>query len=190
MEHRPVQRQWRGRVRYGPPDPSGPDDLRRSHGGRPPLPVDVGVSENGTGSASPVTSIFRNPNGVWGGPATNTFGACNDGTTNDPPAGVVTTVLVLPPPPVTVVVGGTQQLTAVAFDAVNQPMAGVTFTWSTSAGAVATVDAAGLVAGVTVGSATITATAPNGVSGNVSVTVNAAAPMRDVITRVLRNLGA
>ena len=141
------------------------------------LSVDVGVSENGTGSASPVTSISRNPNGVWGGPAANTFGACNDGTTNDPPAGVVTTVLVLPPPPVTVVVGGTQQLTALAFDAANQPMAGVTFTWSTSAGAVATVGATGLVTGIAVGSVTMTATAPNGVSGNVAVTVNAAAPV-------------
>jgi trimeric autotransporter adhesin len=62
------------------------------------------------------------------------------------------------PTAATVKVGGMSQLTAAAFDANGAPLAGRTFTWTTSDDAVATVDATGKVSGVSTGMATITAT--------------------------------
>ena len=64
--------------------------------------------------------------------------------------------------------GNTRQLTATVTpnDATNK-----TVTWSSSDPAVATVSNTGLVTGVTVGSATITATASNGLTATCSVTV-------------------
>lgn len=66
--------------------------------------------------------------------------------------------------------GGTIQLTATAFDANGTALTGREFAWSSSAAAVATVDATGLVKGVAQGTATITATS-EGKSGSVSVRV-------------------
>src|SRR5678815_3475604 len=76
--------------------------------------TDVGVREVGTEPASPVTSLSRNGAGVWSGPATNTFGSCND---NDgPPPAEVASVTVTPAS-ATVVQTATQAFTATAFDA-------------------------------------------------------------------------
>src|SRR5256885_1790772 len=69
-----------------------------------------------------------------------------------------------------VVIGGTAQLTAVLRDANGNPLSGRTVTWATSNGGVATVSATGLVMGVAVGGATITATS-EGKSGAATVTV-------------------
>ncbi len=136
-------------------------------------PTDIGVKESGT---TPIGfSLQRDSTGAWKAPAANTFGACNDGTTNGPPAAVVASVVVAPAT-ATVAQGGTTAFTATAFDAGNQPIAGVTFTWSSSATGIATVDAAGTAAGVAPGDATITATAPNGVSGSASLHVDPPAP--------------
>src|SRR5439155_15837556 len=55
-------------------------------------------------------------------------------------------------------VGSTVQLTATPKDASGNVLTGRTVTWTTSSGAVATVSASGLVTGVAVGAATITAT--------------------------------
>ena len=64
----------------------------------------------------------------------------------------------------------TNQLTASALDAAGNVLTGRTITWSSSAPAVATVSASGLLTAVTVGTATITATC-EGKSGAAAITV-------------------
>ena len=63
------------------------------------------------------------------------------------------------PPPDSLVAGDTLRLSAEAVDANGHPVAGAEFEWSSSAAAVATVDATGLVMAVDSGTATITASA-------------------------------
>jgi DNA/RNA endonuclease G (NUC1) len=132
--------------------------------------VDIGVSEAGTEPTG--QSLQRSSGGTWTGPATNTFGACNDDGTPPPPP-VVAKVTVAPAT-AAITVGATQQFTATALDASNQPIAGVTFTWSTSAPAVATVSANGLATAVATGDATITASAPNAIGGTAALHVDPA----------------
>jgi DNA/RNA endonuclease G (NUC1) len=135
--------------------------------------TDVGVREVGTEPASPVTSLSRNGAGVWSGPATNTFGSCND---NDgPPPAEVASVTVTPAS-ATVVQTATQAFTATAFDASSQPVGGVVFTWSSSDPAVATVTSNGIATGVAPGDVQITATAPNGIAGSAALHVDATQP--------------
>lgn len=74
------------------------------------------------------------------------------------------------PASATVSPGQTQQLTATPRDANNNPLSGRAITWTTSNGAVATVNTSGLVSGVAAGSATITATS-EGKSGTSAITV-------------------
>ncbi len=98
--------------------------------------------------------------------------ACGDGATEPPPPD--------PPRPATVTVtpatveftalDATVQLAADVRDQHGQAMAGATVTWSSSAAAVATVDASGLVTAVGNGTATITASAASA-SGMATVTV-------------------
>ena len=130
--------------------------------------VDIGVSEAGTEALG--QSLQRSSADVWSGPKTSTFGACND---DGAPQPVVASVTVAPAT-ATITQGATQQFTATALDASNQPIAGVTFTWTTSAAAVATVSGSGLATGAGPGDATITATAPNTVAGNASLHVDPA----------------
>ena len=70
----------------------------------------------------------------------------------------------------TIELGSTLQLTAEAFDENGEAVAEVEFAWETSDAAVAAVDAGGLVTGVAVGTATITASAGSG-QGTAEVTV-------------------
>jgi DNA/RNA endonuclease G (NUC1) len=91
------------------------------------------------------------------------------------PQATVASIAVTPSNP-TIFVGGTQTMTATASDANGQPIAGVTFTWASSNTAIATVDAAGKVTGVAAGTATISAKAPNDVTGSTTVTVTNAPP--------------
>jgi DNA/RNA endonuclease G (NUC1)/uncharacterized protein YjdB len=79
------------------------------------------------------------------------------------------------PPTVTVQVDNTVSLAASALDA-NGQASPTTYTWSSSNDAVATVSATGIVTGIAVGGATITATSANGIAGTASVTVTAAPP--------------
>jgi uncharacterized protein YjdB len=76
------------------------------------------------------------------------------------------------PASTTIAVNGTQQLTATGTfsDGSRQPLSGTTVGWSSSDDTVATITNGGLVTGVSLGTATITATA-QGVSGTGSVTV-------------------
>ena len=66
--------------------------------------------------------------------------------------------------------GNTKQLTATAYDASNNVLAGRTVLWTSSNAAVAKVSATGLVTGLTAGSVTITATV-DGKSGTSTVTI-------------------
>src|SRR5262249_21529731 len=88
-------------------------------------------------------------------------------------AGPVVPVAVVEVTPATadVPVGSTIQLTASLKDAGGEPLTGRTVVWSSSASPCASVSQAGLVTGVAVGTATITATS-EGVSGSASVTVS------------------
>jgi DNA/RNA endonuclease G (NUC1)/PKD repeat protein len=131
------------------------------------------VRESGT---TPVGfSLQRNGDGSWQAPAASTFGTCNDDSgVVTPPAAVAS--VVVSPAAATVVEGGTQPFTATAFDASSQPIAGVSFTWSTSAPAVATVAATGVATALAPGDARITATAANNVAGSAALSVTAAVP--------------
>ena len=66
--------------------------------------------------------------------------------------------------------GQTTQLTAVTKDAAGNILQGRVVSWSTSAAAIANVSSAGIVTGVTTGTATITATS-EGQTGTVTLTV-------------------
>ncbi|MDB4892880.1 MAG: hypothetical protein JWL61_4735, partial [Gemmatimonadetes bacterium] len=133
--------------------------------------TDVGVSEPGNVNG---TSIKRDPQGVWSVSSPQSFGTCNDDDGAGPPPQVLTSITVTPNP-ATVNVNGTKQFTAQAFDASNQPMTGVTFTWGTSDGAIATVNSTGLAKGEAVGDANITATSGT-VVGSALLHVTASPP--------------
>ena len=81
-----------------------------------------------------------------------------------------TTVTVSPAAAEVAALGGTLQLSAEVRDQKGEVMARATVTWASSDEAVATVSASGLVTGVAIGSATITATAGSA-TGSATVTV-------------------
>ncbi len=101
--------------------------------------------------------------------------ACGGGSTAPtpppppPPPTPVATVTVTPAT-VSLVPGQTETLVAATLDAAGNQLNGRSVSWSTSASAVATVSAAGVVTAVGPGSATITATA-EGKTGSAAITV-------------------
>ncbi len=133
--------------------------------------TDFGAKESGT---TPVGfSLQLDASGNWAA-AANTFGACNDDTGAPGPA-VVASVTVSPAT-LSITQGNHATFTATAFDASSQPIAGVTFTWSSDNTAAATVSASGVATGVAPGDAHIIATAPNTVAGSAALHVSAPAP--------------
>ena len=100
------------------------------------------------------------------------------GKSADAPVGIskapVASVSVSPSAP-SVAVANTLQFTASTRDASGNVLSGRTISWSSSNTAVATISAAGVAGGVTVGTATITATS-EGVSGQTILTVTTTAP--------------
>lgn len=78
--------------------------------------------------------------------------------------------VIVTPDSASIAVGGTQQFTATVLDLHGNPIPGAIPTWSSSAPAVATVDASGLATGVSPGQATITATY-QAASGSATLTV-------------------
>ena len=97
--------------------------------------------------------------------------ACGDGTTEPPPYfPEPTTVTVSPATTALTALGATVQLSAEVRDQNGAVMSGATVAWASSAAAVATVNASGLVTAVANGGATITATAGSA-SGSATVTV-------------------
>ena len=78
--------------------------------------------------------------------------------------------VIVSPDSASIPVGGTQQFTATVLDLHGNPIVGATPTWTSSAPAVATVDANGLATGVSPGLTTITATY-QAASGSATLTV-------------------
>ncbi|HYJ39767.1 MAG TPA: hypothetical protein VEW08_03185 [Steroidobacteraceae bacterium] len=90
--------------------------------------VDIGVTEAGNEPAG--MSLARDAAGTWSGPATATFGACNDdGET--PPTPEVATVNVSPTN-ATITVGANRSFTGTALDINSQPINGTPFTWTST----------------------------------------------------------
>jgi alpha-tubulin suppressor-like RCC1 family protein/uncharacterized protein YjdB len=87
----------------------------------------------------------------------------------------VAAVAITPSTGATVLVGRTMPLAAAAKDAAGNTLSGRTITWQSSATAVATVDANGVVTGVSAGTTTITA-ASEGRSATTTLTVQAPSP--------------
>ena len=113
-------------------------------------------------------SVQRAGNGVWFGPRTNTFGACNPALPLGPQGSV------------TVTSGKTELAFAMqtqfffgGTDLTGQPVTSVV--WSTSNTAIITVDQKGVVTAKGVGTAQLIATAPDGAIGTVDMTVYLAA---------------
>ena len=128
--------------------------------------VDIVAFQNGSGPLG--ETLQRDADGSWT-LAAGTLGACNDNGDTHPPAEVASVSLA--PASSTLAIGSTVTLSATAFDAANEPIAGVTFSWSSTNGSAATVSANGAVTGIVAGLTTITATAANGVAGTASVEV-------------------
>jgi uncharacterized protein YjdB len=91
------------------------------------------------------------------------------GSTSGPSVTTVAAVTV-EAPGANIAVGRTAQLSAVAFDQTGAQLIGVTFQWSSSDKTIATVSSTGVVTGIAVGSARISAMAGT-VSGFADVTV-------------------
>ena len=137
--------------------------------------TDIGVLELGTEPAG--QSLKRTGSGTWTGPSVNSFGVCNDENEVPPPPAAVVATVTVSPPSATIAAGASQQFTATASDASGQPISGVTFTWTSTAPTVATVNASGLATAVAPGNAGIVATAPNGVADTAELRVNAPASL-------------
>ncbi|MGH7492196.1 MAG: Ig-like domain-containing protein [bacterium] len=107
----------------------------------------------------------------------------NAGALPDTGAGIVNSVRIIRPINPSLQVGATLDLNAQAFDANNNPISAI-FRWSSNAPVVATVDSiSGLVTGVSIGLATITATA-SGLSDTLGVTVVAAPPLQATLSSI------
>ena len=94
----------------------------------------------------------------------------------------VASVTITPPASATLTVGGTTLTLTVTVEPATA--ADKSVTWKSSTDAVATVDAAGKVTPVSAGTATITATASNGKTSSITITVQAAAPPFVAVTGI------
>lgn len=133
--------------------------------------TDLGVREAGTEALG--QSLQRTADGTWSGPATSTFGACND---EDPPPQAEVASVTVSPASATIVQNATRSFAASAFELNGGPVSGVGFTWTSSNTTIATVSGAGVATGVAVGDVTITAAAPNGVQGSASLRIDPVPP--------------
>ena len=100
------------------------------------------------------------------------------------PAPVPVASVVIAPGSVSMAIGATAQLTATTKDAQGNTLGGRVVTWSSSDPAVATVSAAGLVTGVSLGAAVITAT-----SEGISSTITATITPKPVVSVIINNAG-
>jgi DNA/RNA endonuclease G (NUC1) len=138
------------------------------------LSTDIGVLQAGTEAIGSSLQRVSYTNSWMATDGSNTFGACNDNGPPPPPPDVASVTVV--PATAALDVGATQQFIAQARDENGQVMPGITFTWSSSAPAIATVNAAGVATALLAGTADIIATAPNGAVGTASLTVDAPPP--------------
>ncbi len=86
------------------------------------------------------------------------------------PGAVPVGAVVVTPPTASLIVGSTVQFSAVVLDTAGNALSGRSVTWTSSNTGIASVSAAGLVTGVSAGSATLSATS-GGKSGTATVTV-------------------
>src|SRR5206468_730517 len=100
--------------------------------------------------------------------------SCTEKNSLSPGDGTPAAIAVSPPTG-TLYVGVAMQFVATPIDATGHALTGYSITWSSSDTTIATVNGTGLVSGMGVGTATITA-ASDGKSGSASVTVSAATP--------------
>jgi Protein of unknown function (DUF1565)/Bacterial Ig-like domain (group 2)/Right handed beta helix region len=110
--------------------------------------------------------------------------ACSPPTASTEPAvnaPVIATITITPANP-SLVIGTTQALTAKATDSSSNPISGLSFTWTSSDTAVATIDTNGLVTAIAPGLSTITASSA-GVNGLTKLTVTPV-PVKPVITNL------
>jgi len=136
--------------------------------------VPVSVSYSATGGAITNGGVFT------AGPSAGTYRVIatrTRGPLADTSAVTISTVPVasvtVTPASAGVAMGGTVQLAATAWDAAGNVLTGRSITWTSDAPSVATVSATGLLRGVAVGNATITATT-EGQSGTAAVSVTLA----------------
>lgn len=114
-------------------------------------------------------------------------------TVTAPAPAAVLTSIGISPTSTSVAIGGTKTLVATPKDQNGNAFSGATVAWTSSNTAVATVSAAGLVQGVSAGTATITATAVSGtvtVSGTSAITVTATPAPAPKPARIITNLEA
>jgi beta-lactamase superfamily II metal-dependent hydrolase len=126
-----------------------------------------GVSNPRAANADARGSNWHTATSTFGKGDRGTPGARNDGYAA--PVSPIATVRVAPAT-ATIGIGGSQGFSASATDAKGAAVA-TTYTWSSSNPAVATVDAGARAKGIAAGTATIRATAPDGVSGEAALTV-------------------
>jgi DNA/RNA endonuclease G (NUC1) len=138
--------------------------------------TNIGAGVGETGSEPVGQSLKRGGNGIWTGPTAESFGTCNDENEEPPPPPAEVATVTIDPSSATVVQGGTQQFTASAVDAAGQPVAGVTFTWSTPDGSLAEVTSSGLATGRAAGDARIIVSSPNGRADTASLHITAPTP--------------
>jgi hypothetical protein len=99
---------------------------------------------------------------------------CGGGSSKGSNTPTVASIAVSPSSP-SIAVGATQQFTATAMDSSGKPISGVTFTWTSSATSVATVNTNGLATGVKAGTTQITASASGVTSSADTLTITAPA---------------
>lgn len=151
-------------------DPSGATVDSVAWGSAVPSGATRGVSDPTAAHADVKGSNWHTATSVFGKGDRGTPGLRNDGYRA--PVGEVATVT-LTPSAASATVGATQPFTATAVDASGTAVP-ATYAWSSSDPAVATVSSGGVATAVAAGTATIRATAANGVFGEATLTVTAA----------------
>ena len=152
----------------------------RDGSGRPLAGATVAWSSGGASVATVNASGLVTAAGNGTATVTATAGSVS-GTATVRVAQEVGVVSVSPAADTLVAQGDTVRLTAEATDGNGHVVAGAEFTWASSDGAVATVDAAGLVTSVSAGEAEVTATT-SGFAGGAALTVVNPAPTTAAIT--------
>jgi alpha-tubulin suppressor-like RCC1 family protein len=108
-----------------------------------------------------------------GGDSVSPAGNNNNPPPPPPPPAAAISAIELSPATAQVVVGQTRALVAKPRDVAGTELTGRPLTWTSSAGSIATVDANGIVTGVSAGTATISVQG-EGKTANAAITVNAA----------------
>lgn len=131
--------------------------------------VDIGVAELGTTVAR--WSLRRDQTGLWHAPAAAGFGRCS----SEPPPDFTFEFTGRLPGDPALPVGFEDQLFGTLHDGVTDAVVPSTFTWTSEAPDIASIDANGVMHALTAGTATFRATAANGASDTFSLPMTVAA---------------